>query len=58
MTNKRRPLITAVMMLLAISNYFRLDGHENISAIQFITIFAIGLLSGILLKQLFENFRK
>lgn len=41
-----------ILLMLAIGNYVRLQGNENIRAIQFLTIFAIGLLSGLLLHEI------
>ncbi len=49
---QKRPLVfTAIILMLAIGNYFRLKGNENIRAIQFLSIFVIGLLAGIILKE-------
>jgi hypothetical protein len=44
--------------MLSIGNYFRIHGNENIRAIQFLSIFVIGMLSGLLIRDLFTKFRK
>ncbi len=56
---QRRPLVfIAIILMLAVGNYLRLQGNENIKAIQFVSIFTIGLLSGLLLRELFAKFSK
>lgn len=54
---KRRIIIIAGLLVLMIANYTGLTGNENIRAIQFVRIFAIGLLSGGLLNEFFAMFR-
>ena len=46
------------MLLFSIVNYNRIAGNESIRAIQFLSIFTIGLLSGILIFSLIEKFKK
>ncbi len=48
---KRRRIIIAVMLLLTVINYFRLQGNENIRLIQFVSIFTIGLLTALLIRE-------
>jgi hypothetical protein len=52
MRQKRPLLFTAVILSLSIGNYFRIAGNENIRAIQFLSIFVIGMLAGVLLTQI------
>ncbi len=54
---RRRKITIAVLLMLSIGNYTRLKGNENIRLIQFISIFTIGLLSGLLLNELITYFR-
>lgn len=55
---QQRPLVfIAIILMLSVGNYMRLQGNENIRAIQFLSIFTIGLLSGLLLRELFAKFR-
>jgi len=50
---QRRPrLVITVFLVLAVGNFTRLQGNENIRAIQFLSIFVIGMLSGILIREL------
>jgi ABC-type molybdate transport system substrate-binding protein len=54
---KRRRIIIAVLFLLTIVNFTRLAGNENIRAVQFISIFAIGALSALLINEFVPLFR-
>ncbi|MCW3090919.1 MAG: hypothetical protein JWP81_1988 [Ferruginibacter sp.] len=54
---RKRPIITAVILMIAIGNYTRLTGNENIRAIQFLSIFVIGALSALLIRELAEAIR-
>ena len=49
---KKRRIIIAVLLMISIGNYTRLLSNDNISLIQFISIFAIGALSGLLINEL------
>lgn len=44
--------LTAVLLVLSIGNYFRIISDGSIRTVEFISVFAIGMLSGILLVQL------
>jgi hypothetical protein len=48
---KRRRVIIAVLLLLTIVNFTRLTGSEDIRAIEFLSIFAIGALSALLINE-------
>lgn len=52
MKQNNRLIFIAVLLMLSIGNYFRISGSENIRAIQFLSIFVIGMLSGILLREI------
>ncbi len=54
---KKRRIIIAVLLLLTIINFTRLTGNDNIRAIQFVSIFAIGALSGLLLNEFVTLFK-
>jgi hypothetical protein len=43
--------------MLAIGNYFRISGNENIRTIQFLSIFAIGMLSGVIIRELIAKLK-
>ena len=54
----RRSIILAVSLILAVINYSRMAGNENIRTVQFLSIFAIGAISGLLLQQIIARFNK
>ncbi|MFM9910451.1 MAG: hypothetical protein ACKVOW_13955 [Chitinophagaceae bacterium] len=55
----KKPLVfVAVLLLLSIVNFTRISGTENIRPIHFLSIFAIGMLSGILIRELVVRFRQ
>ena len=47
----RKKVIIAVLLMLTVLNFTRLSGNENIRAIQFVSIFTIGALSALLLRE-------
>ncbi len=51
MDKRKRRIILAVLLMLTIGNFTRLKGNENIKTIQFLSIFVIGALSGLLIKE-------
>lgn len=52
MDKKRRRGVIALLLVLSIGNFLRIGGHEELRASLFLNIFAIGLLSGVLLSDL------
>jgi hypothetical protein len=49
---KRRPLfIASILLILAIGTYSRISGNENIRTVQFLSIFVIGMLSGVIIRD-------
>ena len=54
---KKRRIIIAVLLMLTVVNFTRLTGNENIRAIQFISIFAIGALSALLINEFVTLFK-
>jgi TM2 domain-containing membrane protein YozV len=53
----RRKILIAVLLMISIGNYSRLIGNENIRTIQFLSIFAIGALSALLLNEFITLFK-
>jgi hypothetical protein len=47
-------VITTVLLIIAIGNYFRINTDGYIRSVEFLSIFAIGLLAGVLLVQIFK----
>jgi hypothetical protein len=50
-------LFTAVFLIISIGNYFRIVSDGSIRAVEFVSIFAIGVLSGVLLTQVVKTFK-
>ena len=44
--------ITVVFLIVSIGNYFRIISDVSIRTVEFISIFAIGALAGVLLTQI------
>lgn len=51
MKNKRPLLISSILLILAIFNYSRISGNETVHPIQFLSIFVIGMLSGVIIRD-------
>jgi hypothetical protein len=52
MEPKRRRILICVVLLLSIGNYSRIQGTEHIRAIEFVSIFAMGAMAGLLLREI------
>jgi len=48
--------ITAVLLVISIGNYFRIISNGNVRVVEFLSIFVIGVLTGVLLTQIFKTF--
>ena len=47
----------ALLLVLSIGNFLRIEGHEAVRPVLFLTVFAIGVLGGILISDLAHLFR-
>jgi xanthine/uracil permease len=54
MKNKKI-IITAVLLTVSIGNYLTIISDGSIRTVEFISIFAIGALTGVLLTQIFKS---
>lgn len=54
---KRKLISLTVLLILAIGNYARSYAHENIRAVAFVSIFAIGVLAGALINEVIRTIR-
>jgi hypothetical protein len=54
----RKLILLAVTLSLTIGNYSRIAGNENIRTVQFLSIFAIGAISSLLLREIIAQFNK
>ena len=57
MNHTKRGLFAAVMLMICIGNYTRLDGAENVRAVVFLQIFAIGALSAVVIREILSRFK-
>ena len=48
-------VISAVLLIVSIGNYFRIISDGSIRTVEFLSIFAIGALAGVLSTQIFEK---
>lgn len=57
MKPNRRRIIFAVLFILSVGNFSRIQGNENIRTIQFLSIFAMGMLFGLLVKEIVDSIK-
>jgi hypothetical protein len=58
MNTKGKRTVLAVLLIISITNYARISGNENVRSIQFLSIFVIGAISSLLLRDVVSSFRK
>jgi len=44
--------ITAMILIISIGNYYRITSDGSVRAVEFVSIWAIGALSGVLILQI------
>ena len=57
MDKKRRIGVIALLLVLSIGNFLRMEGHELVRPVLFLSVFAIGILSGMLLGDVTHLYR-
>jgi hypothetical protein len=57
MKNNQRMILLAVLLMISCLNYGRIAGNDNIRMIEFLSIFAIGALSSLLVQQIALRFK-
>ena len=57
MNNQKRTIVLAVLLLLSITNFYRIKGIDSIRSVEFLSIFAIGGLSALLARLIIERFK-
>ena len=57
MDHTKRGLFAAVMLMICIGNYTRIEGAEDVRAVVFLQIFAIGALSAIVIREVMSRFK-
>ncbi len=58
MENNKRRILLAVLLIISVGNYFIIVGIENVRNVQFLSIFAIGAITALLIKEVFGNLKK
>lgn len=51
MDTKKRTVVIAIMLIIAIGNYSRIIDHGTIRTVEFLSIFVIGALTSILIRE-------
>lgn len=51
-------IITSVLLIISIGNYFRIISEGSIRTVEFLSIFAIGVLAGVLATQIIKKVKK
>ncbi|MEO7990220.1 MAG: hypothetical protein ABI663_11805 [Chryseolinea sp.] len=51
----RKLIIVAVLLIISIGTYSRIISDGSIRTVEFLSIFAIGALAGVLLAQIFKK---
>lgn len=54
----RTIIITSVLLIISIGNYFRIISEGSIRTVEFLSIFAIGVLAGVLATQIIKKVKK
>lgn len=52
MDSKKRRILIAVLLMISIGNYTRIIGTENIRTVEFLSIFVIGFLTALLIREI------
>lgn len=50
----RRLVMLAVLLIISIGTFTRITGNENIRTVQFLSIFVIGALTSLLIREVAE----
>ena len=58
MEKRKRRILLAVLLLLSDVNYSRISANSTFRTVEFISVLAIGILTGLLLRELFESVAK
>lgn len=57
MKSNTRRIVFAVLFILSIGSFSRIQGNENIRTVQFLAIFAMGMLFSLLVREIIESIR-
>jgi hypothetical protein len=51
MNSKRRTVVLVILLFISIGNYSRIIDHSTIRTVEFLSIFVIGALTSLLIKE-------
>jgi hypothetical protein len=51
MNSRKRTIVIAIMLIIAIGNYTRIIDHDTIRTVEFLSIFVIGALTSLLIRE-------
>ncbi len=51
-------VITTILFIASIGNYFRITDHGQVRAVEFISILVIGILGGVLITALIQKLKQ
>jgi len=55
-TNRRR-IGLSVLPMISLGNYLRMQNNENSRTTQFLSIFSVGMLFGLFVKEIIDSFK-
>ena len=58
MKSNKRGVFAAILLFIAVGNYARMDDSETIRTVTFLSIFAIGALSAVLVREVLGRIRE
>jgi len=57
MNHTKRGIIAVVLLMIAIGNLTRTEGAQNLSAVVFLNVFAIGALTAVVIREILSRFK-
>ncbi|MDD5149178.1 MAG: hypothetical protein PHC28_01680 [Flavobacterium sp.] len=58
MNSKRQTVVIAIMLIISIGNYSRIIDHGTIRTVEFLSIFVIGALTSLLIREIVAKIRE
>ena len=54
----RRLVMLAVVLILSIGTFSRIEGNDSIRTVQFLSIFAIGAITSLLIREIVQEVKR
>lgn len=54
----RRLVMLAVVLILSIGTFSRIEGNDSIRTVQFLSIFAIGAITSLLIREIVQELKR